>query len=98
MSDGVQPDVEVKVSDNLYWDKQNNVWYKIDNTDAVNSVNGKQGDVIIVADDISDVYSKTEVDTALSSKANSSDVYSKTEVDTALSSRRTLLTSTQKQK
>ena len=87
MSDGVQPDVEVKVSDNLYWDKQNNVWYKIDNTDAVNSVNGKQGDVIIVADDISDVYSKTEVDTALSSKANSSDVYSKTEVDTALSSK-----------
>jgi len=87
MSDGVQPDVEVKVSDNLYWDKQNNVWYKIDNTDAVNSVNGKQGDVIIIADDISDVYSKTEVDTALSSKANSSDVYSKTEVDTALSSK-----------
>ncbi|HGF7373687.1 TPA: hypothetical protein AB5C23_001313 [Vibrio cholerae] len=71
MSDGVQPDVEVKVSDNLYWDKQNNVWYKIDNTDAVNSVNGKQGDVIIVADDISDVYSKTET-------------YSKSEVDAAI--------------
>ncbi|GHZ69300.1 tail fiber protein [Vibrio cholerae] len=61
MSDGVQPDVEVKVSDNLYWDRQNGVWYKIDNTDKVNSVNGKEGDVVLVADDIDDVYSKTEV-------------------------------------
>lgn len=61
MSDGVQPDVEVKVSDNLYWDRQNDVWYKIDNTDKVNSVNGKEGDVVLVADDIDDVYSKTEV-------------------------------------
>lgn len=61
MSDGVQPDVEVNVSDNLYWDRQNDVWYKIDNTDKVNSVNGKEGDVVLVADDIDDVYSKTEV-------------------------------------
>ncbi|MBL4278863.1 hypothetical protein H8F10_13150 [Vibrio fluvialis] len=61
MSDGVQPDVEVSVSDNLYWDRQNDVWYKIDNTDKVNSVNGKEGDVVLVADDIDDVYSKTEV-------------------------------------
>lgn len=61
MSDGVQPDVEVNVSDNLYWDRQNDVWYKIDNTDKVNSVNGKEGDVVLGSDDIADVYSKDEV-------------------------------------
>ncbi|MCG6350635.1 hypothetical protein [Vibrio fluvialis] len=93
MSDGVQPDIDASAGDNLYWDKQNDVWYKIDNTDKVNSVNGKEGDVVLDASDFDDIYSKTEVDNALSSKANSSDVYlkaetySQTEVDNALSSK-----------
>ncbi|ENI4487154.1 prophage tail fiber N-terminal domain-containing protein [Vibrio fluvialis] len=91
MSDGVQPDIDASVGDNLYWDKQNDVWYKIDNTDKVNSVNGKEGDVVLDASDFDDIYSKTEVDNALLSKANSSDVYlktdtySQTEIDDALS-------------
>ncbi|EKO3964592.1 hypothetical protein EI372_07865 [Vibrio fluvialis] len=91
MSDGVQPDIDASIGDNLYWDKQNDVWYKIDNTDKVNSVNGKEGDVVLDASDFDDIYSKTEVDNALFSKANSSDVYQKdetysqTEVDSMLS-------------
>ncbi|MCO7020281.1 hypothetical protein [Vibrio paracholerae] len=93
MSDGVQPDIDASVGDNLYWDKQNDVWYKIDNTDKVNSVNGKEGDVVLDASDFDDIYSKTEVDNALLSKADSSDVYLKTEtysqseVDNALLSK-----------
>lgn len=96
MSDGFQPDIDASVGDNLYWDKQNDVWYKIDNTDKVNSVNGKEGDVVLDASDFDDIYSKTEVDNALLSKANSSDVYlktetySQTEVDDALSSKANL--------
>ncbi|MBY7952284.1 hypothetical protein KW491_06430 [Vibrio fluvialis] len=93
MSDGIQPDIDASIGDNLYWDKENDVWYKIDNTDKVNSVNGKEGDVVLDASDFDDIYSKNEVDNALLSKANSSDVYlktdtySQTEIDDALSSK-----------
>lgn len=62
-------------------------------TVRVVSVNGKDDIVVLDASDFDDIYSKTEVDNALSSKANSSDVYlktetySQTEIDDALSSK-----------
>lgn len=53
----------------------NGSWVKIDNNNAVTSVNSKVGDVIIGIEDIDNLQN------ILDSKANSSDVYSKTEVD-----------------
>ncbi|GLS27732.1 hypothetical protein [Marinibactrum halimedae] len=45
-------DVNYAVGDNIVWDTQANQWFKIDNSDAVFRVNGKQGDVIITALDV----------------------------------------------
>ncbi|GAL22928.1 phage tail fiber protein [Vibrio maritimus] len=42
-----QEDIDVAVGDNLYWDKAADVWYKIDNTEQVTSVNGMRGAVVL---------------------------------------------------
>ena len=55
--------------------------------ELVTAVNGKAN--------LSDVYTKTEVDTFLNNKADKSTTYTKTEVDTALSGKQTALTTTQ---
>ncbi|MFL9806355.1 tail fiber domain-containing protein [Vibrio cyclitrophicus] len=44
-----QQDVTVNVGDQLYWHMDKDIWYSIDNTDMVRSVNGQTGDVEISA-------------------------------------------------
>ncbi|CAL9969658.1 hypothetical protein VPHD260_0020 [Vibrio phage D260] len=51
-SNPAQPDVTVAVGDQLYWHLENDIWYKIDNTDQVTSVAGKQGAVVLNKTDV----------------------------------------------
>lgn len=73
-SDATQEDISVEVSDQLYWNVDKDVWYKIDNTDLVRTVDGKQGDVVI------DKYTKSETNALLAGKANSSHTHDITDV------------------
>ena len=51
-SNPAQPDVEAAVGDQLYWHLDKDIWYKIDNTDRVSSVNGYEGAVVLDKADI----------------------------------------------
>ncbi|QZI88657.1 hypothetical protein SIPHO039v1_p0028 [Vibrio phage 70E35.5a] len=51
-----QDDLSVEVGDQLYWNVVIDVWYSIDNTDQVTSVDGKKGVVVI------DKYTQAEAD------------------------------------
>lgn len=44
--------IEYSVGDNIIWDTVNDVWFKVDNTDAVLTVNGKKGTVVLTDLDI----------------------------------------------
>lgn len=60
MSDAnpAQNDVEVQVGDNLYWHIDRDVWYKIDNTEKITSVNGRTSGAINLDDDY---FTETEL-------------------------------------
>lgn len=75
-SNPAQPDVSVNVGDQLYWHMDKDIWYKIDNTDQVTSVDGKKGAVVV------DKYTQAEVDSItnpIATRAN--DTYTKAESD-----------------
>lgn len=74
-----------------------NAWAKVDNTDAVSSVNGKTGAVVLDKSDIglgnvdntSDLNKpiSTATQNALNLKANASDIYTQAQTDTLLSAK-----------
>ncbi len=49
---GTQGSMEASVGDQLYWHVDKSVWYKIDNTDHILSVNGKEGAVVLDHTDV----------------------------------------------
>ncbi|WMC09496.1 pyocin knob domain-containing protein [Oceanimonas pelagia] len=49
---GTQGSLTVEAGDYLHWDIQQDIWFKIDATDAVNSVNGKTGAVVLSKADV----------------------------------------------
>ncbi|CAM0006414.1 long tail fiber protein distal subunit [Vibrio phage D239] len=51
-----QDDLSVEVGDQLYWNVVTDVWYSIDNTDQVTSVDGKKGVVVV------DKYTQAQAD------------------------------------
>ncbi|EJE4165346.1 tail fiber domain-containing protein [Vibrio parahaemolyticus] len=73
-SNAAQPDISVEVGDQLYWNLEKDIWYKIDNTDLVRTVDGMQGDVVI------DKYTKAEVNAIESGLQNQIDTITPTSI------------------
>ncbi|HHG3075767.1 TPA: hypothetical protein ACPVXB_001025 [Vibrio parahaemolyticus] len=64
---GTVSGVEYNIGDTLFFSCPDSIFYKIDNTDAVASVNGKKGVVSLVAGDVN-AYTKSEVDSGFLGK------------------------------
>ncbi|HGS5147692.1 TPA: tail fiber protein [Vibrio parahaemolyticus] len=77
---GPQGTLTVDAGDDLYWDMDSDVWYKVDNTDKVASVNGKIGNVVLSKNDIglnnvpnwsaSDIYTSSGTNLATRNAVN----------------------------
>lgn len=52
MSDGVQPDVTVRVGDNIMWHTVRDEWFDVSSSNDVLSVNGKTGTVVLTHPDV----------------------------------------------
>ena len=44
--------MEYAVGDYIHWDNINSIWFKMDGTDSVVSVNGRTGAVVIAKTDV----------------------------------------------
>ncbi|WP_108263702.1 hypothetical protein [Vibrio parahaemolyticus] len=49
---GAQGSMQANIGDQLYWNVDKAIWYKIDNTDHVISVNGKEGTIVLDHTDV----------------------------------------------
>ncbi|MBS9935780.1 tail fiber domain-containing protein [Vibrio alginolyticus] len=49
---GAQGSMTANIGDQLYWNVEKSVWYKIDNTDHILSVNGQEGAVVLDHTDV----------------------------------------------
>ncbi|MDG2790917.1 hypothetical protein P7M42_07235 [Vibrio parahaemolyticus] len=49
---GAQGSMQANIGDQLYWNVDKAIWYKIDNTDHVISVNGQEGTVVLDHTDV----------------------------------------------